>query len=76
MMLPMNDTPIITVSEKRGQIGMDECNVLPYFKGIAIHDYWKSYWKYSDIQLPGGNGTFLLNIPPNKDERFVFFSYQ
>lgn len=40
----------LTVSEKRGQIGMDECNVLPHFKGIAVHDCWKSYWKYSSIQ--------------------------
>jgi len=40
----------LTVSEKRGQIGMDECNVLPYFKGIAIHDCWKSYWKYSGVR--------------------------
>lgn len=40
----------LAVSQKRGQIGMDECNVLPDFKGIAVHDCWKSYWKYGDIQ--------------------------
>lgn len=29
---------------------MDEYNVMLYFNGIAIHDCWKSYWKYSGVR--------------------------
>lgn len=29
---------------------MEQCGVLPEFKGIAMHDCWASYWNYPDIQ--------------------------
>ena len=29
---------------------MEQCGVLPEFKGIAMHDCWVSYWNYPDIQ--------------------------
>jgi len=32
--------------EKRGKIAMDAIAILPTFKGIAIHDYWKPYLSY------------------------------
>ena len=41
-----NKYTYLTVSDKRGRIGMDENGILPKFKGIAIHDCWSSYWKY------------------------------
>ena len=28
--------------------GMDENGVLPDFKGIAVHDCWKAYWRYAE----------------------------
>ena len=31
---------------KRGHAGMTEMDVLPHFHGVAIHDYWASYWKF------------------------------
>lgn len=31
----------------RGQEGMDSGDVLPYFQGVAMHDCWQSYWKYT-----------------------------
>ena len=39
-----------TVSSYRGQKGMDEAGILPYFHGIAIHDCWASYWRYDDVR--------------------------
>lgn len=40
----------LCVSPKRGQAGMEQCDVLPHFHGIAVHDCWASYWNYENIE--------------------------
>lgn len=40
----------LDISPKRGYVGMEQCRVLPLFRGIAMHDCWASYWSYTDIQ--------------------------
>jgi transposase len=40
----------LDISTKRGYSGMEQCGVLPLFSGIAMHDCWASYWKYTNPQ--------------------------
>ena len=39
----------LDISPKRGTAGMEQCGVLPEFKGIAMHDCWASYWNYPNV---------------------------
>ena len=39
----------LTVDKKRGEKGVIANGVLPYYKGIAIHDCWLTYFKFPDI---------------------------
>jgi transposase len=32
--------------DKRGQLAMDDAQILPQFKGVAVHDGWASYREY------------------------------
>lgn len=34
--------------EKRGFATTEDIGILPAFKGTAVHDFWKSYFKYTD----------------------------
>ena len=34
------------IHQKRGKIATDEMGVLPFFKGILVHDHWKPYFQY------------------------------
>jgi len=36
----------VTVHPKRGQVGTDDNGVLKEFRGVAVHDCWKPYFKY------------------------------
>jgi transposase len=34
------------VHPKRGAGAMNDINILPNFKGVAVHDFWRSYYEY------------------------------
>lgn len=40
----------LTINQKRGHLGMDAAEILPYYTGIIVHDCWASYWKYEDVK--------------------------
>jgi transposase len=43
------DLTYLSLQAKRGFEGMEASRVLPNFKGIAVHDCWLAYWKYTNI---------------------------
>jgi len=52
----------LSVEEKRGTIGMDSSGVLPNFSGVAIHDFWKPYFKYKNISHAVCNSHLLREL--------------
>ncbi|WP_430883388.1 IS66 family transposase [Fusibacter sp. JL216-2] len=52
----------LTVEEKRGSIGMDSSGILPEFKGIAIHDFWKPYFTYKNVDHGICNAHLLREL--------------
>jgi transposase len=34
------------VHPKRGTEAMNDINILPHFNGVAVHDFWRSYYEY------------------------------
>ena len=39
-----------TIHPKRGKEGIDKMDILPQYKGMAVHDHWKSYFSYTACQ--------------------------
>lgn len=52
----------LSVEEKRGTEGMDSSGVLPKFRGVAVHDCWMPYFKYTDITHAICNAHLLREL--------------
>ncbi len=61
----------LTVEQKRGTLGMDASGVLPYYKGIAVHDFWSSYYSYDSIHAACNAHLLreMLNVEENNPEQ-------
>jgi transposase len=57
------------VHRKRGQAAIDEMDILPQFEAKAVHDGWKSYWRY-----PAEH--FLCNAHHLRELQFIWERYQ
>jgi len=42
-----NKWTFYAVHQKRGSDAMNDADILPRFKGTAVHDFWKPYFKFS-----------------------------
>jgi transposase len=40
---------LYTIHSKRGQEAMDAADILPRFKGVAVHDHWFPYFTYEQV---------------------------
>jgi transposase len=57
-------TPTLThyaVHAKRGKEALDAIGILPGFKGVSVHDGWRSYWAY-DCQHATCNVHLLRDL--------------
>ncbi len=61
--------PQYHVHDKRGHIGMRAGGILPHYKGVALHDYWRSYLKFSDCQHS------FCNVHHLRDLAFIVEQY-
>ncbi len=58
-------TPFLTyyfVHEKRGSEAIDAMDILPFFKGTAVHDFWGAYMKYTSFSHSFCNGHILREL--------------
>ena len=51
---------LVTVHARRGKDGMKAAGVLPSFRGIAVHDAWKPYDTFENVQGHALCGAHLL----------------
>jgi transposase/uncharacterized coiled-coil protein SlyX len=56
------DLTYFSIHQKRGKKGMDDINILPNFKGVAVHDFWNSYTKFEDCNHQFCNAHLLREL--------------
>ena len=57
-----NKWTIFMPHKKRGKEAMDDMDILPWFKGVAIHDHWWPYFRYTECQHALCNAHHLREL--------------
>lgn len=50
------------IHEKRGEKATRDIGILPDFKGTAVHDHWKPYYRYNDCTHAECNAHHLRSL--------------
>jgi transposase len=50
------------IHQKRGSEALDERGILPFYKGIAKHDFWSAYFNYTSCDHSLGNNHHLREL--------------
>jgi transposase len=56
------------IHAKRGKKAMDEHGLLPKFNGILVHDHWKTYFLYTQMQHSLCNAHHLRELKSFEEE--------
>ncbi len=64
-----DDAVVYEVHARRGYVAMQACDLLPRYKGIAVHDGWPSYYRFDATHA-------LCNAHHLRELEFVFDSTQ
>ena len=59
---------VFHIHEKRGKEAMDEQGILPEFNGILVHDHWKPYFLYTQMQHGLCNAHHLRELKLFEEE--------
>ena len=50
------------IHKNRGKEAINDMNILPLFKGVAVHDFWKPYFCYKDASHAMCNAHILREL--------------
>ena len=57
-----NKLTYYAIHKNRGEKALNDINILPIFKGIAVHDFWKSYFGYTNASHAMCNAHILREL--------------
>ena len=57
-----NKITYYAIHKNRGEKALNDINILPIFKGIAVHDFWKSYFGYTNVSHAMCNAHILREL--------------